>query len=261
MNFTDSELLELVPRGDTRAVSYLISLSENSPEHARGLLSALPKKPLSNHVIGITGAPGVGKSTLIDGLACWLRDRGHKVAILAIDPSSPFSGGAILGDRIRMSRVMNDSQIYMRSMASRGAMGGLAKAAGAAVEVLKAAGYRYILVETVGVGQAEVEIMHLAQTCLVLLIPGMGDTIQALKAGILEIAHIFVINKGDHPGCDAVERDLKLIVSLDSNREWLPRICRTVATLGQGLNELTKELLGHEAWLHAAGAARPSSAH
>lgn len=258
MTFSDSEFLELVPRGQMRAVSALISLAENQPERAQQILSRLLKSPSAGCVVGVTGAPGVGKSTLVGCLAGLIKDRGAKVGVVAVDPSSPFSGGAVLGDRIRMPQLAGCADVFVRSMASRGAVGGLARGVIDALQVLRVAGFDYILLETVGAGQAEVEVMRVADTCLVLVMPGMGDAIQAFKAGILEIADIFVVNKADREGAAAAERDLNLLISLGTYKgdQWQPRLCRTVATSGEGCQEVLREIEQHQVWLSSSEAGR-----
>jgi LAO/AO transport system kinase len=204
-------------------------------------------------VIGITGAPGAGKSTLTDQLARTLRAQGQKVGILAVDPTSPFSGGAILGDRIRMQRIAADPGIFIRSMATRGALGGLARATQDAIDILDAAGFGTILVETVGVGQDEVDVVACVQTCCVVLVPGMGDEIQAIKAGIMEVADLFVINKADRDGADQVEREIEAMKSLAMPRGWDPPVLRTVAQRGEGIQALLDRAGDHGRWLRVHG--------
>ncbi|TDV54038.1 LAO/AO transport system kinase [Actinophytocola oryzae] len=207
-------------------------------------------------VLGLTGPPGVGKSTSTSMLVSAFRSRGLRVGVLAIDPSSPFSGGALLGDRIRMHSHTVDAGVFIRSMATRGALGGLATATPQAVRVLDAAGFDVVLVETVGVGQSEVDIVALADTTVVLLAPGMGDGIQAAKAGILEVADVFVVNKADRDGADQTVRDLKHAMSLgrrESGPSWRQPIVRTVATTGEGGADLLTALDGHHEWLVAHG--------
>jgi LAO/AO transport system kinase len=204
-------------------------------------------------VIGITGSPGAGKSTLTDQLARSLRAEGQRVGILAVDPTSPFSGGAILGDRIRMQRIAADPGIFIRSMATRGALGGLARATQDAIDLLDAAGFDTVLVETVGVGQDEVDVVSCVQTCCVVLVPGMGDEIQAIKAGIMEVADLFVINKADREGADQVERELEAAKSLAMARGWDPPVLRTVAQQGTGIQALLDQVRMHGAWLRAHG--------
>ena len=193
-------------------------------------------------VLGITGAPGTGKSTLVDQLIGRLRAARHKIGIVAVDPSSPFSGGAILGDRIRMMRHSIDSEVFIRSMATRGHLGGLAKATGEAITIFEAAGKDYVLVETVGVGQDEVEVVKLADLILVVLTPGAGDEIQAFKAGIMEIADIFVINKADHPGAEKMERQIRAMLELGLSTQDLPAVVKTIATKGKGMDGLMAEI-------------------
>lgn len=251
MKFSNEELIQRVSQGDMRAVSRLITLSENGVPRVREVLSELYKQSGSAHVIGVTGSPGAGKSTLVDHLARQWKARGKKVAILAIDPTSPFSGGAVLGDRIRMAKTAEDGEIFIRSMATRGALGGLSRGSLDAVHILDAAGFDIIFIETVGVGQAEVDIVRTADTCLVILVPGMGDSVQAIKAGILEIADIFVINKADRDGADLVHKDLRVLLSLSDYEEsdWKPPILKAIATKGDGTEELTEKMAEHQHWL------------
>ena len=203
-------------------------------------------------MIGLTGAPGAGKSTVTSALVAALRARGATVAVLAIDPTSPFSGGALLGDRIRMQGHATDPGVFIRSMGSRGQLGGLAAAAPGVLRVLQAAGYQVILVETVGVGQAEVEIASAADTTVVLVVPGMGDSVQAAKAGVLEIADLLVVNKADRPGTQAAVRDLRAMAALSASA-WRPPEVTTGATANEGIDELLRELDRHQAWLDASG--------
>jgi LAO/AO transport system kinase len=203
-------------------------------------------------VIGLTGAPGAGKSTLTSALVRAFRARGSRVAVLAIDPSSPFTGGALLGDRIRMQEHATDDGVFIRSMGSRGQLGGLAAATPQAIRVLSAAGYEVILVETVGVGQAEVEIASAADSTVVLVVPGMGDSVQAAKAGLLEVADVLVVNKADRPDTQATIRDLRQMVSL-AKSEWKPPIVPTTGTTGEGVDELVSQLDRLDAWLESSG--------
>ena len=222
----------------------------------REVMAALAPHTGKAHVIGLTGSPGVGKSTSTSALVAAFRARGKRVGILAVDPSSPFSGGALLGDRVRMQEHALDPEVYIRSMASRGHLGGLAWTTPQAIRVLDAAGCEVVLVETVGVGQSEVEIAGLADTTIVLLAPGMGDGIQAAKAGILEIGDVFVVNKADRDGADATVRDLRHMISLGDRTEpglWRPPVCKTVASRGEGLDEVMEAIDKHEAWLDATG--------
>lgn len=245
--------------GSTRAVARLITLVEEAPaaggEALRQVMAALAPYAGHAHVVGITGAPGVGKSTTTSALVTQLRASGRRVGVLAVDPSSPFSGGALLGDRIRMSHHATDAGVFIRSMASRGHLGGLAWTTPQALRVLDAAGFDVVVIETVGVGQSEVEIAALADTTLVLLAPGMGDGIQAAKAGILEIGDLYVVNKADRDGADAVRRDLRGMLALADRREdaWRPPILKTVAQDGRGLPEVVEALDDHRSWLASTG--------
>jgi len=250
-SFTD--LLEPLRRGDHRALGRAISWMENGHPGARDLMARLWPVLGRATVIGITGSPGAGKSTLTDQLARTLRAEGQKVGILAVDPTSPFSGGAILGDRIRMQRIAADPGIFIRSMATRGALGGLARATQDAIDLLDAAGFDTVLVETVGVGQDEVDVVSCVQTCCVVLVPGMGDEIQAIKAGIMEVADLFVINKADRDGADQVERELEGMKSLAMARDWDPPVLRTVAQQGAGVAELLAQVREHGHWLRGHG--------
>ena len=233
-------LLEAVHAGNPRAVGRALSLVENEGPQLRPVISALSSSTGQAQVIGVTGAPGVGKSTLTTELIGQLRDRGERVGVLAVDPTSPFSGGALLGDRVRMQRHATDSEVFIRSMASRGRLGGLSAATPQAVRVFDAAGCATVIVETVGVGQSEVEIAGLADVTLVVLAPGLGDGIQAAKAGILEIGDIYVVNKADHAGAQALVRDLRGMVALDGRTpdQWQPPILQTVAAQSTGVPEL-----------------------
>lgn len=239
--------------GDQRAVARLISHIESHSSAVPELAALISRHQGHAHVVGLTGPPGVGKSTVTAELATTLRASGARVGVLAVDPSSPFSGGALLGDRVRMQELATDPGIYVRSMATRGHLGGLATAAPMAIQLLDAVGCDWVLVETVGVGQAEVEIAELADTTLVLLAPGMGDGIQAAKAGLLEIADIFVVNKAERPGADATVRDLKNMLALGGAHSvagtWRPRIAMTVAVDGKGIPELLADVEAHWAWL------------
>ena len=234
-----NSLSDRVSRGEAAAVARAISKIEDGSEGAAALMKQIYQHSRGGLVIGITGAPGAGKSSLVDKLALLYRQRGDRVGIVAVDPSSPFSGGAILGDRIRMQALGLDEGVFIRSMATRGNLGGLARATVDAVAVLDAAGYEKIIIETVGVGQDEVEIVKAADVSVVVLVPGMGDDIQAIKAGIMEIGDIFVINKADREGVYATEKELELLLSLASRDDnWDPPIVKTVATENQGLEVL-----------------------
>jgi len=250
------ELVERATGGDPRAVARLISLVEDASPALREVMATLAPRTGRARIIGLTGSPGVGKSTSTSVLVGAFRQQGKRVGVLAIDPSSPFSGGALLGDRVRMADHACDPEVYIRSMASRGHLGGLSWATPQALRVLDAAGCDVVLVETVGVGQAEVEVAAAADTTVVLLAPGMGDSIQAAKAGILEIADIFVINKADREGARQTARDINGMLSLGPKRGpgvWRPPIVLTVASRGEGVEELAKALAKHAAWLRSSG--------
>ena len=252
-------LVDAARAGAPRAVARLISLVEDGHPALRDVMAALAPHTGHAHIIGITGSPGVGKSTITSALVGALRARGKRVGILAVDPSSPFSGGALLGDRIRMQDHALDPDVYIRSMASRGHLGGLSWTTPQALRVLDAAGCEVVLVETVGVGQSEVEVAGLADTTLVLLAPGMGDGIQAAKAGILEIGDIFVVNKADREGADATVRDIRHMISLGDRTEpnlWRPPVLKTVAAKGEGIDEVMTSIDDHFAWMEASGALR-----
>ncbi len=239
----DRSLVERVLAGDRRAIASAISLVENRDAAAVPLLQELFPQTGRAQVVGITGAPGAGKSTLVEKLAAEHRRRGARVGILAVDPTSPFSGGAILGDRVRMQSLAHDTGVYIRSMATRGQLGGLAPATQDAVAILDAAGCERILIETVGVGQDEVEVARLADATVLLLVPGLGDDIQTFKAGVMEIADVFVINKSDRQGADRVEQEVTALLSLATRPDgWRPPIVKTVATTGQGIGELLESL-------------------
>lgn len=222
-------------------------------------MAALAPHSGQAHIIGVTGSPGVGKSTSTNALVGTFRQQGKRIGILAVDPSSPFSGGALLGDRVRMQDHALDPDVYIRSMASRGHLGGLSWTTPQALRVLDAAGCEVILVETVGVGQSEVEVAGLADTTIVLLAPGMGDGIQAAKAGILEIGDVFVVNKADRDGADATVRDIRHMISLGDRTEpglWRPPVIKTVAQQGQGIDEVMEAIEKHRSWMDESGALR-----
>ncbi|MEU2179421.1 methylmalonyl Co-A mutase-associated GTPase MeaB [Streptomyces thermolilacinus] len=242
--------------GRPRAVARLISLVEGASPQLREVMAALAPLSGGAYVVGLTGSPGVGKSTSTSALVSAYRRAGKRVGVLAVDPSSPFSGGALLGDRVRMSEHASDPGVYIRSMATRGHLGGLAWAAPQAIRVLDAAGCDVVLVETVGVGQSEVEIASQADTSVVLLAPGMGDGIQAAKAGILEIGDVYVVNKADRDGADATARELNHMLGLGESRapgDWRPPIVKTVAARGEGVDEVVEALEKHRAWMEEHG--------
>ncbi|MDX2137078.1 MAG: methylmalonyl Co-A mutase-associated GTPase MeaB [Chloroflexota bacterium] len=276
-----SELANRVLAGERRALARTLSLVENGHPDGETALAALFPHTGRAHTIGVTGAPGAGKSTLVAALAKALRAAGRTIAVLAVDPTSPFSGGAILGDRIRMTELHGDTGVFIRSMATRGSLGGLSRSARDAVRVMDAAGFDIVLIETVGAGQSEVEIARIAQTVLVVEAPGMGDDVQAIKAGILEIADILVINKADRPGADNTLRSLRMmletghpalrsqilshhgrLMSMDAPTAtqngngtagalWIPSIVQTVASEHKGIDELLTAISTHRAYLHA----------
>jgi len=230
--------------GDRRLLARTLSAVEDGAPGLRDLAADLAPATGRAYVIGLTGPPGVGKSSVTTELIGAFRDRGRRVGVLAVDPSSPFSGGALLGDRVRMQRHALDPDVFIRSMASRGHLGGLSAAAPQALRVFDAAGYDVVLVETVGVGQSEVEVAEVADVCLVLLAPGMGDGIQAAKAGVLEIGDVFVVNKADRDGAQPLIRELRTMIALAEHGpdDWKPPIVRTVATTGEGIGDLVQQL-------------------
>jgi len=252
-----SELVEGVLAGRVRDVARALSAVE-AEQGAPEMLRALFPKTGRARVVGITGPPGAGKSTLVQRLAQRYRGWGATVGIVAVDPSSPFSGGAILGDRIRMSEIFTDPGVFIRSMATRGALGGLARATGDAVDVLDAAGFGLVLIETVGVGQDEVDIVKAAETTVVVLVPGLGDDIQAIKAGILEIGDVFVVNKADRDGADRAAAEIATMLDYTPHWSWRPPVVRTVATRGEGVEETAEAIDAHGEFLrsHSEGRER-----
>ncbi|WP_322921545.1 methylmalonyl Co-A mutase-associated GTPase MeaB [Nocardioides renjunii] len=249
------DLVARARQGDPAAVARLITLVEDASPLLREVMSALREHVGRAHVLGITGPPGVGKSTSTNALVAGMRRAGRRVGVLAIDPSSPFSGGALLGDRVRMGDHALDRDVFIRSMGARGHLGGLAWSTPQAVRVLDAAGCDVVVVETVGVGQSEVEVAGLADTTLVLVAPGMGDGIQAAKAGILEIGDLYVVNKADRDGADRTRRELRTMLSMADRPEgaWRPPVLRTVASTGTGIDEVLAEVDRHAAWLAESG--------
>jgi LAO/AO transport system kinase len=246
-------LVERALAHDRRAIAKVLSLVEQGGDGARAALALL--HPRTGHAwsIGVTGAPGAGKSTLTDQLIGRLRATGGEVGVLAVDPTSPFSGGAILGDRVRMQHHTSDDGVFIRSMATRGHLGGLALATPQAVRVLDAVGKAWIVIETVGVGQVEIEVAGHADTTVVVVNPGWGDAIQTAKAGLLEIADIFVVNKADRPGAADSVRDLQGMLEMSSARAWRPPVIETVATTGDGVDELFEHVAAHRAHLESSG--------
>jgi LAO/AO transport system kinase len=253
MTAATDALVERALGGDRVATAKLLSLVEQGGDGARAVVSRLHPHTGRAWSVGITGAPGAGKSTLTDALVSCVRAEHLEVGVLAVDPSSPFSGGAILGDRVRMQGHSTDPGVFIRSMASRGHLGGLALATPQSVRVLDAVGKPWVIVETVGVGQVEVEIASQADTTIVVVNPGWGDEVQAAKAGLLEIADIFVVNKADRPGADSTVSDLSGMLELGPAKGWRPPIVRTVATEGIGVSELWARILEHRAFLESSG--------
>lgn len=244
-----------VRAGERRATARALSHIENASPGSEALLEALHPDSGGAHVIGITGPPGAGKSTLVTALVAELRAGGGRVAVLAVDPTSPFSGGAILGDRVRMDAIAADPEVFIRSMATRGSLGGLARTSAEAVIVLAAAGYAHVVVETVGVGQSEVEIASTADCAVVVVSPESGDGIQAMKAGLMEIADVYCVNKADRDGADRIVRELSLASEMSAPRAgWSAPVLRTVARSGEGVKELSAAIAQHRAHLEASGA-------
>jgi len=263
MRVPSRDLLPRVLKGEIAAIARLLSRAEAADPECRDTLGEVYSRAGKAHVIGITGVPGSGKSTMVSVLAAHLRKAGHKIGIIAIDPSSPYSGGSIMGDRIRMSDLAGDEGVFIRSMATRGALGGMARATLDAVDILDVAGFDYILIETVGVGQDEVEIASASHTTLVVSAPGLGDEIQAIKAGILEIADIHVVSKSDRPDARSTISDLKqmlaLGVSLESNVAWRPPVIATSSLKREGFDELVSALEKHKTFLAGSEAGRARS--
>jgi LAO/AO transport system kinase len=247
------DLIARARKGEPRAVARLITLIENASPQLRKVMAALNPLAGKARIIGLTGAPGVGKSTSTSALVRAFRAQDLRVGVLAVDPSSPFTGGALLGDRVRMQDHASDPGVFIRSMASRGHLGGLSWAAPQAIRVLDAAGCDVVLVETVGVGQAEVEIASLADSTIVLVSPGMGDSIQAAKAGILEIADVFVVNKADRDGAQQTVRDLRNMIALAAPEGWKPPIVPTVAVKDEGVADVIERLGEHLSWMEGSG--------
>ena len=248
-----SALADSILSGDPRSVARGISLVENDADAGPALVRELFARSGHGFLVGVTGAPGAGKSTLVDGLVSRWRKSGSTVGVLAVDPTSPFTGGAMLGDRVRMQAHAKDAGVFIRSMATRGHLGGLARATTDAATVLDAAGHDLIAIETVGVGQDEVEIARMADVSIVVLVPGMGDDVQALKAGVMEIADIFVVNKADRDGAARMKSELELMLQLRPAAGWTVPVLLTVASDGKGIDELVAQVDAHHAYLAASG--------
>jgi len=244
----EKEIIERLKRKDIRAVARLLTFIENENELAENILKKIWKYTGNSHIIGITGPPGAGKSSIVDLLTKIAIEKKLKVGVLAVDPTSPFSGGAVLGDRLRMTSA-HDSRIYIRSVASRGHLGGLAATTRLMINAIEMLQNDITIVETVGAGQGDVEIVQIADTTIVVEVPGLGDEVQAQKAGILEIGDILVVNKGDRPGADRLSKELEMMLSLGEEKEWMPPIVTTTATNGDGFDNLWDEINNHKQYL------------
>ncbi|MDR1875015.1 MAG: methylmalonyl Co-A mutase-associated GTPase MeaB [Synergistaceae bacterium] len=251
-----STLAERATAGDVRAMARLISMAEDRADGIDSLMKELYPRTGRAWTIGVTGSPGAGKSTLTDKLIGHFRSKGSTVGVLAVDPSSPYTGGAILADRLRMQRHTDDDGVFMRSLGARGSLGGLSRGTREGVLILDACGYDIVIIETVGVGQSEIDVMRVADTVCVVLVPGLGDDIQAMKAGIMEIADLFVVNKADRPGADRLVHEVRGVLEFLRGRDWVPTISQTVAETGDGVAELGERLLSHREYSGKSGAGR-----
>ncbi|MBP8672463.1 MAG: methylmalonyl Co-A mutase-associated GTPase MeaB [Synergistales bacterium] len=236
-------------KGDPRAIARLISLVESESTFAHEIMKAIYPHTGKAHLVGVTGAPGAGKSTLVDKIISRYKELGKSVGIIAVDPSSPFSGGAILGDRLRMQQHALDPSVFIRSMGTRGSLGGLSRAAYEAALILDACGKDIVIIETAGVGQTEIDIVRIADTVILLLVPGMGDDVQIMKAGIMEIADIFVVNKADREGADKIVAEVNLMLDIAGERSWRPPVLKAIAESGQGVDDIIRAVEEHRLYL------------
>jgi LAO/AO transport system kinase len=253
MSTATDELITRVLAGERRAIARAISMVEDEAEGSIAIAAGLHAKVGRAKRLGITGPPGAGKSTLVQALAMELRKRGATVGVVCVDPTSPFTGGALLGDRIRMDRVATDPGVFIRSMASRGSLGGLSRKASEAADVLDASGKDWVFLETVGVGQSEIDVAKAADTTVVVVSPEAGDGVQAMKAGLMEIAEVFAVNKADREGADRLVRDIEGVLEMTMHGVWTPRVVRTVGTSGEGVPELLDAIEAHRKTLEATG--------